>query len=66
MELRIMLARPMMLAAVACGVIGLIAGFADRTWGLGVVGSFSGGALLAVLTLVVLADEYFALRRQGN
>ena len=62
---RIMLARLMMLGALACGVLGLIAGLIDRMWKLGVTGWFTGGTLLAVLTLVVLADEYFA-RRQDS
>ena len=61
MEPRIMFARLMMLAAFACGVIGIV----DRTWKLGVTGWFTGGTLLALLTLVVLADEYFS-RRQSS
>ena len=64
MEPRIMLARLFMLAAVACGVIGVVVGFTDNTWQLGVTGWFTGGTLVAVLSLVVLADEYFATRRQ--
>jgi hypothetical protein len=56
----------MMLAVVACGVIGLIIGIADRSWKLGVTGWFTGGTLLAVLTLVVLADEYFERRKTDS
>ena len=65
MEPRIMLARLMMVAAFTCGIIGLVIGIVDRTWKLGVTGWFMGGTLLALLTLVVLADEYFS-RRQSS
>jgi hypothetical protein len=60
-----MFARLMMLAAFVCGIIGLVIGIVDRTWKLGVTGWFMGGTLLALLTLVVLADEYFS-RRQSS
>ena len=66
MNLRIELARLLALAGVACGVIGLIIGLVDRQWKLGETGWFTGGTLLAVLALVVLADEYFASRRTGS
>ncbi len=66
MNLRIELARLMALGGVACGIIGLVIGIADRQWRLGVTGWFIGGTLLAVLALVVLADEYFASRRTGS
>ena len=59
MSPRIMIARIVMLAALACGIIGLIAGFADKTWQLGSTGWFTGGTLAALLAIVVLADEYF-------
>ena len=65
MEPRMVLARLMMLAALACGVVGLVIGIVDRSWKLGVTGWFTGGTLLAVLALVVLADEYFS-RRQAE
>ena len=65
MEPRIMLARLLMLVAVACGVLGLVAGIVDRTWKLDVTGWFIGGTLLAVIALVVLADEYFSRRTNG-
>jgi hypothetical protein len=55
----------MMLSAFACGIIGLVIGVVDRTWKLGVTGWFTGGALLALLTLVVLADEYFVRRGEN-
>ena len=66
MEPRILLARLSMLGAIACGVLGLIVGLIDRAWKLGVTGWFTGGTLLAVLALVVLADEYLATRRRGD
>ena len=66
MKIRIMLARLIMLGALVCGVLGLVAGLADRAWKLGVTGWFTGGTLLAVLALVVLADEYFAARGQQD
>jgi hypothetical protein len=48
-----------MLAALACGIIGLVAGFSDKEWQLGAVGWFTGGTLAALLSIIVLADEYF-------
>ena len=64
MEPRILLARLFMLAALACGLIGLVAGLIEKEWRLGPEGWFTGGTLLAVLSLVVLADEYF--RRKAS
>ena len=61
---RLLLAKVIMLAALACGVIGLVAGLSDKDWKLGVEGWFTGGTLVAVLSLVVLADHYFETRRQ--
>ncbi len=66
MNTRIVLARLVMLGALACGVLGLVAGLIERDWRLGVTGWFTGGILLAVLALVVLADEYFASRQQAD
>ena len=66
MQPRILLARLLMLDAVVLGVIGLVAGLTDREWKLGVTGWFTGGTLMAVLALVVLADGYFESRRQGD
>lgn len=65
MDNRILLARLFAIAAFACGLIGLIDGLVQRVWRLGVTGWFTGGTLLAVLALVVLADQYFATRRAG-
>ena len=66
MNLRTLLARLVMLVAFGCGVVGLVAGIIEREWRLGVTGWFTGGTLLAVLALVILADEYFASRRQES
>ena len=63
-NLRIPLARLMMLAAFACGIVGLVIGLIERSWRLGVTGWFTGGTLLAVLAIVVLADEYFESRKR--
>jgi hypothetical protein len=63
-DLRILLARLLMLLAVVCGIIGLVIGIDDRTWKLNVVGWFTGGSLLAILAIVVLADEFLASRRK--
>ena len=65
MDNRILQARLLAMAAIICGIIGLIAGAVEREWRLGVTGWFTGGTLLAVLALVVLADQYFATRRDG-
>ena len=65
-NMRINLARLFMLVALVSGVLGLIVGLADKTWRYGSVGYFTGGTLLAVLSLVVLADEYFARKNGGS
>lgn len=39
-----------------CGVIGFFGGLAELPWRLGVTGWFSGGLLLALVSLVVLVD----------
>ena len=59
---RILLARLFMLGALGAGVIGLVVGLVEREWRLGVTGWLTAGTLLAVLSLVVLADEYFVRR----
>ncbi|MCE2462493.1 MAG: hypothetical protein J4F46_01050 [Dehalococcoidia bacterium] len=61
---RLLLARVMMVGAFACGIVGLVIGIVEREWRLGVTGWFTGGTLLAVLAIAVLADRYFELRRQ--
>ena len=66
METRIALARLMMLGALACGAIGLTVGLIDRMWKLGPTGWFTGGTLLAVLSLVTLADHYFESKSESG
>ena len=61
---RTWLARLFGLACVALGIIGLIVGFTDVTWKLGIVGWFTGGTLLGVVALIMMMDEYFELRRR--
>lgn len=63
---KMIVAKLVMLSALACGVIGLVAGLSDHEWKLGVCGWFAGGTLAAVLSLVVLADHYFDTRTQGQ
>ena len=60
---RTWLARLFGLACVALGIVGLIVGFTDVTWKLGVVGWFTGGTLLGVVAIVLLLDEYAEFRR---
>ena len=60
------LARLFMLAAIACGVVGLIAGLTDHNWQLGPTGWFTGGTLLAVLSLVTIVDQYVGSRNQSD
>ena len=63
-EWRLLLARVMMIGAFACGILGLVIGIVEREWRLGVTGWFTGGTLLAVLAIAVLAEHYFVSRRQ--
>ena len=65
MSPRIQLARLFMLGAFATGIIGLVVGIVEREWRLGVTGWFTGGTLLALLSLVVLADECFQRKGDG-
>jgi hypothetical protein len=44
----------------ACGVIGLLAGLTGHTWKLEPIGWFTGGTLLALLSLVALVDGAIA------
>ncbi len=62
-DMRILVARLFGVAAVVSGFIGLAVGVVDRTWKLGVTGWFTGGTLLAVLAIIILADAYVAVRR---
>ena len=63
---RTWLARLFAVACIALGVIGLIAGFTDKVWKLGVEGWFTGGTLLGVVALILILDEYAESRRQGQ
>jgi len=60
---RIWIARLFALACFTLGIIGLIVGFADRTWKLGVVGWFTGGILLGVVALILMLDGYAERQR---
>ena len=51
-------ARLFALACLALGIIGLIVGFDDKTWKLGVVGWFTGGILLGVIAVILMVDGY--------
>ena len=62
MSSRIMLTRIFMPLAVAFGVIELIVGFSDKEWKLGFTGWFEEGVPLAILSIVVLADEDYEQR----
>ena len=57
-------ARLFALACLSLGIIGLIVGFADKTWKLGVVGWFTGGILLGVVALLLMIDEYVEQQRR--
>lgn len=63
---RTWLARLFGLGCIALGVIGLIVGFSDRVWKLGTVGYFTGGALLALVAIMLMLDEYGELRRKAR
>lgn len=62
---RTWLARFFGLACIALGIIGLIVGFIDVTWKLGVVGWFTGGTLLGIVAIVLMLDEYTEFRRRA-
>ena len=49
-----------------CGLIGLLAGLTDHTWKLWPVGWFTGGALLTVIALFLLADVGIAFQQSRN
>ena len=63
-EWRTSLGRLFGLAALGCGIVGLVIGIVDRTWKLGVTGWFTGGTLLALLAVILALDEYTAFRRR--
>ena len=53
---KVMLARLAAAIGALCGVIGFVGGLAELPWRLGVSGWFSGGLLMALVSLVVLVD----------
>ena len=53
---KVMLARLGAAIGALCGVIGFFGGMADLPWRLGATGWFSGGLLMALVSLVVLVD----------
>ena len=61
---KIWIARLFGLGCVALGIIGLIVGFKEVTWKLGTVGYFTGGTLLGVVALMIMADDALAKMRQ--
>ena len=66
MNNQIQMARLFAIGAFICGLIGLIAGAANQTWRLTIVGWFTAGTLLAVLALFVLIDQHLASRRDAS
>jgi hypothetical protein len=56
-----LIARLLVLLASVCGVIGLVAGLTAHSWKLGAFGWFTGGGLLALIGLFVLADGAIGL-----
>ncbi len=53
------------LGALVCGIIGLIVGFSDDlTWTLGDRGWFAGGAVAALLAIVMYLEDAAAARKQ--
>ncbi len=62
---RLSIERLLILLALACGIIGLIAGIIDRQWKFGVMGWFTGGILLAVIAIALVVDGYIASRAKS-
>ena len=65
-EWHVMFARLLMLLAMACGLVGLVIGVVEREWRLGVTGWFTGGTLLAILSILILADHYVEHRKTAD
>ena len=52
------------LGALVCGIIGLLVGFSDDlTWKLGARGWFAGGAVAALLAIVMYLEDAAAARK---
>ncbi len=60
---RTMIARVGVALSFLCGVIGLVAGLTDHAWKLWPNGWFTGGTLLAVISLFVLLEGTVAAQR---
>ena len=53
------------LGALVCAILGLIVGFSDDlTWKLGARGWFAGGAVTALLAIVMYLEDAAAARKQ--
>ena len=51
--------------ALVCAILGLIVGFSDDlTWKLGAQGWFAGGAVAALLAIVMYLEDAAAARKQ--
>ena len=61
-EMMVWMGRLLFLGGVAAGIIGMVAGLADRSWKLGATGWFEGGLLMGVLAIVVMADSFVSSR----
>lgn len=57
---RILVGRIGAVLALACGVIGLVAGMTDHSWKLEPMGWFQGGTLLGLLSVCALVDAAVA------
>ena len=65
-DVRTVLVWVIVVAALACGIIGLVVGILDKEWKLGIIGWFTGGTLLAVIRMAILADEFLEARRRDH
>jgi hypothetical protein len=63
-EMMVWMGRLLFLGGIASGIIGLVAGLADKTWKLGATGWFEGGILMGVLAIVVMADTFVNSRSE--
>ncbi|MGH7255475.1 MAG: hypothetical protein ACREI3_06830, partial [Nitrospirales bacterium] len=60
---RTLLARSGATVGFVCGIIGMLAGLTDHTWKLWPMGWFTGGALLALISLFILVDGAIAFQK---